>query len=156
MSIKEQLQSTGIYWYAGVLLAFLISFWLRAIIPLKSVFVGNEVIFSSDGDPWYHMMLAISTALNLQRPWFDPMTNFPHGTPIPFGPFNSWGIAIISLIMGLGHPSIHMIDTVGAFFPAIEGALLVIPVYFIGRETRRKKLWPNISTNCCSFARADL
>jgi len=139
MSIKEQLQSTGIYWYAGVLLAFLISFWLRAINPLKSVFVGNEVIFSSDGDPWYHMMLAISTALNLQRPWFDPMTNFPYGTAIPYGPFNSWGIAILSLIAGLGHPSIHMIDTIGAFFPAVLGALLVIPVYFIGREFGGKR-----------------
>ncbi len=134
MSIKENLQSSGIYWYAGVLLAFLISFYLRAVIPLRSVFVGNEVIFSSESDAWYHMMLAISTALNHQLPWFDPMTYFPHGTPIPFGPFDSWGIALISLIAGLGHPSIYTIDTIGAFFPAIQGALLVIPVYFIGRE----------------------
>jgi len=116
------------------LLTFLISFWLRAIISLKSVFVGNDVIFAGDGDPWYHMMLAISTALNFQRPWFDPMTYFPHGMPIPYGPFNSWAIAIPSLMMGLGHPSIHLIETVGAFFPAVLGAMLVIPVYFIGRE----------------------
>ena len=128
------MKNTDVYWYTGLLLAFLISFYLRAIIPIKNVFIDGSVIFSSDGDPWYHMMLAISTALNLQRPWFDPMTNFPSGQPIPYGPFNSWGIAIISLIMGLGHPSIHLIDSVGAFFPAILGALLVIPVYFMGRE----------------------
>lgn len=138
MSIKERLQTSNktsdIYWYAGVMLALLISFWLRAIIPLSSVFVGNDVIFSSESDAWYHMMLAVSTALNLRLPWFDPMTYFPHGTPVPFGPFNSLGIAVISLIMGLGHPSIHMIDSVGAFFPAVLGALLVIPVYFIGRK----------------------
>lgn len=134
MSEKKHVWNRDVYLYAGVLLAFLISLYLRAVIPLKSVFVGNDVIFSSEGDAWYHMMLAISTALNLQVPWFDPMTNFPHGTAIPFGPFNSWGIAIISLIMGLGHPSIHTINTIGAFFPSILGALLVIPVYFIGRE----------------------
>ncbi|MFB3765304.1 MAG: oligosaccharyl transferase, archaeosortase A system-associated [Methanotrichaceae archaeon] len=132
--MKEKLQSSDIYWFAGVLLAFLISFYLRAVIPLRSVFVGSDVIFSSESDAWYHMMLAITTALNLQLPWFDPMTYFPHGTPIPFGPFNSWGIALISLVAGLGHPSVHTIDTVGAFFPAVLGALLVIPVFFIGRE----------------------
>jgi oligosaccharyl transferase (archaeosortase A-associated) len=127
-------QKTGMIWYAGVLLAFLISFYLRAVIPMKSVFVGNEVIFSSESDAWYHMMLAIGTTINLQRLWFDPMTNFPYGTPEHFGPFVSWGIALISLMLGLGHPSIHAIDTVGAFFPAVLGALLVIPVYFLGRE----------------------
>lgn len=134
MSIKKQVQDKDVYWYAGVLLAFLISLYLRAVIPLKSVFVGNDVVFSSESDAWYHMMLAIGTVMNHQRLWFDPMTYFPHGTPIPFGPFNSWGIAIISLILGLGHPSIHTIDTVGAFFPSFLGALLVVPVYFIGRE----------------------
>jgi oligosaccharyl transferase (archaeosortase A-associated) len=134
MGIKKQLQSTGMKWYASILLAFLISFYLRAIIPMKSVFVGNEVIFSSESDAWYHMMLAIGTTINLQRLWFDPMTCFPQGTPEHFGPFNSWGIALVSLILGAGHPSIHMVDTVGAFFPAILGALLVIPVYFLGRE----------------------
>ncbi len=134
MSTKKQLQYRDIYWYAGVLIAFLISFYLRAVIPIKSVFVGNEVIFSSESDAWYHMMLAIGTVMNHQRLWFDPMTYFPHGTPLHFGPFNSWGIAIISLILGMGHPSMHTIDAVGAFFPAILGALLVVPAYFLGRE----------------------
>ena len=101
---------------------------------MRNVFIDGTVRFASDGDAWYHIMLATSTVFNLKRLWFDPMTNFPHGLVIPYGPFNSWGIAIISLIVGLGHPSAHTIDTVGAFFPAILGALVVVPVYFIGRE----------------------
>jgi dolichyl-diphosphooligosaccharide--protein glycosyltransferase len=42
-------------------------------------------------------------------------------------------MAIVSLILGLGHPSSHLVDTVGAYFPAVLGALTVIPVYYIGK-----------------------
>ena len=43
-------------------------------------------------------------------------------------------IAMASLILGLGSPSLELTRTVGAFFPAIFGALMVIPVYYIGRD----------------------
>ncbi len=121
------------YVYAGLVLVFLFSFYLRAIKPMSRIFVGDSILFDGN-DPWYHMMLAKGTVLNLQRLWFDPLTNFPHGREITFGPFNSWGIAILSYIVDLGNPSMHTVEVVGAFFPAIIGALLVFPVYFIGRE----------------------
>jgi dolichyl-diphosphooligosaccharide--protein glycosyltransferase len=127
-------QNSELYWYAGLVLAALFSFYLRAIVPWKSVFVGDSVIFSSESDAWYHMILAKGTVINLQRLWFDPMTYFPHGTPLHFGPFVSWIITIFSYIFGLGHPSMHLVEVVGAFLPAVEGALLVFPVYFIGKE----------------------
>ena len=127
-------QNSDSYLYAGLILAALLSFYLRVIIPWKSVFKGNNVIFSSDGDPWYHMMLAKGTVINLQRLLFDPMTNFPHGTPLYWGPFFDWAIAISAYIFGLGHPSMHLVDVVGAFMPAVLGVLLVLPVYFIGKE----------------------
>lgn len=127
-------QNTDLFWYAGLLLAVLLSFYLRAYIPRNAVFIGDTVRFSSETDAWYHMMLAKGTVINLQRLWFDPMTYFPHGTPLHFGPFLSWAIAIFSYIFGLGHPSMHTVDVVGAFMPAVLGALVVIPVYFIGRE----------------------
>ena len=41
---------------------------------------------------------------------------------------------MFSYIFGLGQPSNHLIEVVGAFLPAVLGALLVFPVYFIGRE----------------------
>jgi len=122
-----------IYIYAGLVLVFLFSLYLRVYRPMSRILVGDSVFFEGN-DPWYHMMLAKSTVLNLQRPWFDPMTYFPEGTNIPFGPFNSWSIAILSYIAGLGNPSMHTIEVVGAIFPAVLGALLVFPIYFIGRE----------------------
>ncbi len=129
-SVKEDY-----YWYTGVVLAFLFSFYLRAIVPWSRVFTGGDMVtFSSESDAWYHMMLAKSTVMNLQRPWFDPMTYFPHGTSIHFGPLLDWGIALVSLIVGLGHPSTHTIDVIGALAPAVLGALLVFPVYVIGKE----------------------
>jgi dolichyl-phosphooligosaccharide-protein glycotransferase len=127
-------QNSDLYLYAGLIVTALLSFYLRAIIPLDRVFSSTSVIFSSETDAWYHMMLAHGTVINLQRLFFDPMTNFPHGTPLHFGPLLSWAIAIFSYIFGLGHPSYHLVDVVGAFMPAVMGALLVFPVYFIGRE----------------------
>ena len=127
-------QNSDLYLYAGLVVAALFSFYLRAIVPWDRVFSGNNVIFSSETDAWYHMMLAKGTVINLERLWFDPMTYFPHGMPLHFGPFVSWTIAIFSQIFVLGQPSEHLIEVVGAFLPAVLGALLVFPVYFIGRE----------------------
>ncbi len=127
-------QNSDLYLYAGLILAALLSFYLRAYILWNKVFSGSKVIFSSESDAWYHMMLAKGVVINQQRLWFDPMTNFPHGTPLHFGPFLDWAIAIFSYIFGLGHPSMHLVEVVGAFMPAVLGALLVFPVYFIGKE----------------------
>jgi len=127
-------QNSDLYLYIGLMLAALLSFYLRGIIPMDRVFSGGSVIFSSETDAWYHMMLAKGTVINLERLWFDPMTYFPHGTSLHFGPFVSWAITIVSYILDLGYPSTHLVETVGAFLPAVLGALLVFPVYFIGRE----------------------
>ncbi|MCJ7445095.1 MAG: oligosaccharyl transferase, archaeosortase A system-associated [Methanotrichaceae archaeon] len=122
------------YWYAALFATFLFSLFLRIYLPWKGVFQGDKVIFSSETDAWYHMMLAKGTVINLQRLWYDPMTYFPQGTPIHFGPFVSWAITIPSYIFGLGHPTMHTVEVVGAFLPAILGALLIFPVYSIGKE----------------------
>jgi dolichyl-diphosphooligosaccharide--protein glycosyltransferase len=42
-------------------------------------------------------------------------------------------MAIPALILGLGHPSSELVNTIGAYFPAVLGALTVIPVYYIGK-----------------------
>lgn len=135
VSGEEVLRIPTMYWYLGLLAIMLFSVYLRAILPWKAVFTGNNtVMFSSESDAWYNMMLAKSTVLNLHRTFYDPMTNFPYGTPIHFGPFDSWGITIVSYIVGLGHPAMHTVDAVGAFWPVLMGTLLVLPAYFIGKE----------------------
>ena len=97
---EEVLRIPPMYWYLGLLAIMLFSIYLRAVLPWKAVFVGNNtVMFSSESDAWYNMMLAKSTVLNLHRTFYDPLTNFPYGTPIHFGPFDSWGITIVILHM---------------------------------------------------------
>jgi len=127
-------RNSDLYVYAGLIVAAILSFYLRAIIPWSRVISENSVIFSSETDSWYHMMLAKGTVINLHRLFFDPMTNFPNGTPLHFGPLLSWAITIFSYIFGLGHPSNHLVEVIGALTPAVMGALLVFPVYFIGKE----------------------
>ena len=132
---KAVLRIPTTYWYVGLLAIMLFSIYLRAILPWKAVFTGNNtVMFSDESDAWYNMMLAKSTVLNLHRTFYDPLTNFPYGTSIHFGPFDSWGITIASYIVSLGHPAMHTVDVVGAFWPVLMGTLLVLPAYFIGKE----------------------
>lgn len=136
---EEVLCIPSMYWYLGLLAIMLFSIYLRAVLPWKAVFVGNNtVMFSSESDAWYNMMLAKSTALNLHRTFYDPLTNFPYGTSIHFGPFDSWGITIASYIVSLGRPALHTVDVVGAFWPVLMGTLLVLPAYFIGKEIAGK------------------
>ena len=127
-------QNNDILLYIGLIVTAAVSLFLRTYYNWKYVFTDNGVVFSSETDAWYHMMLAKGVVINHQRLWFDPMTNFPNGTTLHFGPFHSWAIAIVSEILGLGNPSMHLVDTVGALMPAVLGALLVFPVYFIGKE----------------------
>ena len=131
-------QNNDILLYVGLIVTAAISLFLRIYYNWKYVFTENGVVFSSETDAWYHMMLAKGVVINHQRMWFDPMTNFPSGTVLHFGPFHSWSIAIVSEILGLGNPSMHLVDTVGALMPAVLGALLVFPAYFIGRELAGK------------------
>lgn len=65
---------------------------------------------------------------------FDPYTFYPHGHTIGWPPFFDGLLAGIIWLIGLGSPSQHTIDVVGVYFPAILGALTLIPVYFIGKE----------------------
>jgi dolichyl-diphosphooligosaccharide--protein glycosyltransferase len=67
------------------------------------------------------------------------MTNYPTGSYVHFGPLFDQIIAITALILGLGHPSTSLIDHIGAYLPAVLGALTVIPVYYIGKYLRGKK-----------------
>jgi hypothetical protein len=64
---------------------------------------------------------------------FDPYTAFPTGSYVAWPPFFDWLIAGASWLVGLGSPSPHTVDLVGAYFPAVLGALTIIPVFFIGK-----------------------
>jgi dolichyl-diphosphooligosaccharide--protein glycosyltransferase len=73
------------------------------------------------------------------RIYFDPFTAYPHGTDNPFGTLLfDQSLAFIIWVIGLGDPlstlGQHGIEVIGAWYPAILGALVVFPVYVIGKE----------------------
>ena len=69
---------------------------------------------------------------------FDPYFIFPGGSPTGNIHFMDYLVAAIIRIIGLGHPTQHLDDVVGAWFPAVIAALTVIPVFFIGKALFNK------------------
>ncbi|RLI85833.1 MAG: hypothetical protein DRP01_05370, partial [Archaeoglobales archaeon] len=75
------------YWHIPFLaLAMIISFYIRVINPWNDVFTWTVKL--SGNDPWYYYRLIENCIANFpNRIWFDPFTNYPHGTYTHFGPF---------------------------------------------------------------------
>ena len=129
---KTKIQPSWPYTVAVSIIA-LMALWIR-LIPSASVFLPNGVVKFGTNDAWYHMRTLHALLANYpERLFYNPMTNYPYGSYIHFGPLFDQMMAIISLTLGLGNPSTHLVDTVGAYFPAVLGALTVIPVYYIGK-----------------------
>lgn len=129
--------------YAILFAIFLFSFYIRGITPLKNVFNRGIVGFAMD-DSVFHMRLVENTIQFFpHRIFFDVFTKYPFGNQLHWGPLFDQTIAFLALIAGLitngGMPSQSMIDTIGAFFPAVMGAMVVFPVYFIGKELMDEK-----------------
>ena len=120
---------------AGIIVAVLcgIALFIRIYFPYDQVFSGGSVWFTDDA--WYHMRLVENMLQHFpHRIYFEAYTYYPHGTVVPWPPFYDWLMAGAAWIIGLGHPSQHLVETVVAFTPAVLGALTFIPVYFIGKE----------------------
>ncbi len=119
----------------AILLAlfFGVSLYLRIALPYARVVSETWIKFSGT-DAYYHMRLVDNLLHHFpHRITFDPYTFYPHGTTIPWPPFFDWLIGGIAWLAGLGTPTQHTIDIVGIYTPAILGALVILPVYFIGK-----------------------
>lgn len=112
---------------------FLTAFFVR-MITYSSIFVGNNVRFL-EFDPFYHMRRVVSFAVNFPHIWsFDTYIDYPYGNAPGWPPLYDWTIALISYIVGLGHPSRHLIETIGVYFPVFIGSLSVVVIYFLSKE----------------------
>ncbi len=137
-TFKSRIKSSLPYTLAVAIIGF-VSLWVR-MRPYDHVFLSNGFVKFTSNDPWYHIRTLNVLLENYpQRMFFNPMTNYPYGSYIHFGPLYDQMMAITSLILGLGSPSQDLINTVGAYFPAVLGALTVIPVYYIGNTSEAVK-----------------
>lgn len=125
---------TGIF----VTLFCALSFLIRAILPFDKIFTGGWIKFSSI-DAYYHMYLVDNLARNFPHlTGFSPFFIYPDGGPVSGAHFYNWLLGGTAWVFGLGSPSQYTVDIVGVYFPAILGALVVIPVFFIGKALFNK------------------
>ncbi len=118
----------------SLLAIFFLSLYLRAVMPYDSVFSNGVVAFASD-DAVFHMRLVENTLYNFpHRIFYDAFTMYPYGQSLHWGPLWTQLIATLSLIAGMGGYNMQTVNTIGAFMPAIFGALVVFPVYSIGKH----------------------
>ncbi len=117
-----------------VALFFGVALYLRIALPYDQVFSGDWIKFTGV-DAYYHMRIVDNLVHNFPHlSSFDPYMLYPAGGGPGRYPFFDYFLAGIIWLIGLGSPTQHTIDVVGVYFPAVLGALTVIPVYFIGKE----------------------
>jgi dolichyl-diphosphooligosaccharide--protein glycosyltransferase len=116
----------------GIITSFLIALYIRTR-PAADVFLNGFVRFGGN-DPWYHLRNVEAILHNFPHMlWFDAYTQFPVGKHQVFAPLFDMFLATIIWILGLGNPSQVLINTVCAYYPAVLGALVVIPTYYAAK-----------------------
>lgn len=119
---------------AIVVLFVIVAFAIRVIPPYDEIFTDNWVKFAS-GDTYYYMRLVDNMTRNFPHLMAtDPYLLYPDGQGISGFSLFARIIAGVCWLAGLGHPTQQVIDIVSAYVPAVMGALVVVPVYFIGKE----------------------
>jgi oligosaccharyl transferase (archaeosortase A-associated) len=120
----------------GIILAAIcgISLYIRIALPYDQVFVNGGVWFR-ETDAYYYMR-NIETLVNHFPHFnaFDPYMLYPGGGVGLARPFFAWLISGIILLVNWGVPTLHTMEVVAAYMPAILGTLTLIPVYFIGKK----------------------
>jgi dolichyl-diphosphooligosaccharide--protein glycosyltransferase len=66
---------------------------------------------------------------------FDPYSLYPSGAPTASSPdLFAYLLAFVVRVLGPGSFSQQSIDTIAVYIPPVLGTLIIIPIYFIGRE----------------------
>lgn len=119
----------------GITLTFLVgvALFFRIVLPYDQVFRGDMIKLTST-DAAHYMRLVDNLAHNFPKlTMFDPYYSYPVGFYPGSQNLFVYLVSGTAWIIGLGAPSQHLVDVVGVYFPAVIGALTVIPVYFLGK-----------------------
>lgn len=137
--LANSIKSPRIIYGLAMLIIFGIALFLRTYFPYHNVFADGWVNFQ-ETDCWYQMRQVQSLALHFpHRNLFDPYFIYPGGSAIGSPPFFYLLLGFLAWLFGAGSPSEQVIEAVGAYVPAIMGALVTVPVYFIGKELFNRK-----------------
>lgn len=118
---------------AVVAVSVALAFAVRVIPDYHAVFSGFGVNFQDD-DSWSHMRSIHNLVAHFpKQSGFDPYGLFPGGALVQREPWDL-AVAAVAWILGAGSPSATLVDRVGAWMPAVLGALLPILVFFLARR----------------------
>jgi len=122
-----------------ILLFLLLFALLIRMLPLFSIYSNGKIAFIGF-DSFYHVRRIVYTVHNFPDTiTFDLYLNYPFGFEIGWPPFYDQLIAGIALIIGNGNPSIGTIEVVSAIFPALLGALTILPLYYLASTLFEKR-----------------
>ncbi|MFC4551270.1 MULTISPECIES: oligosaccharyl transferase, archaeosortase A system-associated [Halorussus] len=123
-------------WYHVPVLGAAMVFMLWVRLQAFEKFTKGGEIFFSGNDAWYHFRQVTYTVHNWPKTMpYDPWTYFPFGTSVgQFGTLYDQLIATAALIVGLGDPSNQLIAKTLLVAPAVFGALVAVPTYFVGKR----------------------
>ncbi|KAF1078957.1 oligosaccharyl transferase, archaeosortase A system-associated [Methanogenium sp. MK-MG] len=128
---SESISKYRPYIIIGILVLLSITgLWLR-LLPAAGL-VTEEGVNLLGNDPWYNLRQAESMVENFPSYlWFDPMTEYPSGNVIHWGPLFIQIIAGLSILVGAAtRPEIMY---VASWVPPLMG-MLVVPLLYLAGE----------------------
>jgi dolichyl-phosphooligosaccharide-protein glycotransferase len=118
-----------------LLLFIAIAIALR-MIPAGALIVDGQVRFIST-DPWFMMRQVEQVIHNFPGyAWFDPMTAYPDGKSIAWGPL--FPVTVAGFCMLLGATARPEMGVVASIVPVLLGAAMVPVMYLTGQALRDK------------------
>ena len=124
---------------AMLVLIFLLALFLRSYFAYD-ISSGNDYLVSGGSDSYYWRRIIDYNVETGDSLYWDYLINFPNGLRNPRPPFYSMSVAVPAVIAADMFESVS--DSVGFMFvwsTAFWGALTVLPVYMLGRETFGKR-----------------
>ncbi|MGZ4940969.1 MAG: oligosaccharyl transferase, archaeosortase A system-associated [Halobacteriota archaeon] len=112
-----------------LLAIFAVALYLRIRLPYAASVQGNSIVIS-DFDPYYHLRIVEYSVQHFPNVLaFDPYVDYPNGFWIGWPPlFDLLASAYALAAMSLFHVNYQVAV---ATFPAVLGALAIIPIYYI-------------------------
>ncbi|MBN1195465.1 MAG: oligosaccharyl transferase, archaeosortase A system-associated [Methanomicrobiaceae archaeon] len=119
-----------------IILFSLLALWIR-LIP-EPALVSDAGVNLLGNDPWYNLRQIEATSANFPGyAWYDPMSLYPSGMPIYWGPLFIQITAFIGILVGAStRPELMH---VASLVPPIMATAMVPTMYFLGKSLTDRK-----------------
>ncbi len=116
----------------GLIIIFMaIALWMR-LIPMEGLISEGQADLLGN-DPWYNLrQIEVIVEHFPQYPWFDPMTEYPNGNVIHWGPLFPQISALLAIIAGAA--SRNDLIYVASWVPPLMAAAMVPVTYLAGER----------------------